>query len=1028
LTGGNISGNYTVGNASSPNTYYLQFGDNTGWVYRFMTNVSGTPTERFKFTDGGAFNASSNITINGSQVLAASNYNSYAPTLTGTGASGTWGISISGNAATATTATTATTANALNTGNSYTISGLTVSTNPGYFRKNQTDGSYTSAALWTESYGATTTGIAFHISGVVGKFLEMRTSGILYWNSDVVLSSGNYNSYAPTLTGTGASGTWSINVTGSAGSVDFNSLTNKTGGTGTYTTSGDFRAPIFYDSNDPSYYVDPNNVSLLNNLIVNGGAVSNNNNGLRNVMPTGGSYVTGSSYVSGAIVITLPQTVYPMIKFRVSVYTYDGLSFDIYCGGHTSSGFWYNTFAYMGTQNRSPLNVRFTYGSGLMYVYIGELGAVWSFPQVFITDVQVGYTNYEYDRWDNGWTISFNSSTYNNISSTHLVNPPPQSTSNYSAIYAPVLYDYNDTGYYVDPDSTSNAALRIRGGALHGPNPTWGKYLYVGTDGNPGTGNSSVCVTNGNLHLDAENGYVMYLNNYSTSSYTIANQSIRSPIFYDSNDTAYYCDPSSQSLLYYTSVNVGNESTGGANSSSAGLVLRGNYNSNTWAHKFHKYDNGGGVPLYLSKTVGTSTWSAIQGWGSGLTYDSQVFGSFGATTSYATIFYDSDNTGTYINPNGASIISSGGSYPMEFRSTQRYITRFYNLSVAGNGFWLANDANTLVFHADSIGDVASVNSSGVFYASNSFRAPIFYDSDNTAYYTNPNGLSVLSQVYQYYSGSNDSYVAENITTSRTQQSAIRFYRTGSTSGFFGTVYGGTLDWTQVKPDNTYTNTAQIYARNIVYGGIDNTISSGSLYLNANATSGGTEFASVSLRLNGAYSGDGTLNIAGYDSTAAADRNWVQVLPSQLRPGTDNYSSLGLSSRRWTVVYATTGTINTSDRTQKDEIRDLETAEKAVAVRIKSLFKAFKFKDAIQKKGDGARIHVGVIAQDVQDAFIAEGLDPNRYALFCSDTFKVVGDVPAERDDLTNEYPADAVDKTILGVRYDELLAFVISAI
>lgn len=38
--------------------------------------------------------------------LTTSNYNSYAPTLTGTGASGTWGISITGNAATATNADT----------------------------------------------------------------------------------------------------------------------------------------------------------------------------------------------------------------------------------------------------------------------------------------------------------------------------------------------------------------------------------------------------------------------------------------------------------------------------------------------------------------------------------------------------------------------------------------------------------------------------------------------------------------------------------------------------------------------------------------------------------------------------------------------------------------------------------------------------------------------------------------------------------------------------------------------------------
>lgn len=42
-------------------------------------------------------------------ILHSGNYNSYAPTLTGSGASGTWGISISGNAATATQASDSTT-------------------------------------------------------------------------------------------------------------------------------------------------------------------------------------------------------------------------------------------------------------------------------------------------------------------------------------------------------------------------------------------------------------------------------------------------------------------------------------------------------------------------------------------------------------------------------------------------------------------------------------------------------------------------------------------------------------------------------------------------------------------------------------------------------------------------------------------------------------------------------------------------------------------------------------------------------
>ena len=63
-----------------------------------------------------------------------------------------------------------------------------------YGQKAQVAGDYTSAALWTESYDNTATGIAFHISGNVGKFLEMRTDGILYWEDRQVWTSGNLTS------------------------------------------------------------------------------------------------------------------------------------------------------------------------------------------------------------------------------------------------------------------------------------------------------------------------------------------------------------------------------------------------------------------------------------------------------------------------------------------------------------------------------------------------------------------------------------------------------------------------------------------------------------------------------------------------------------------------------------------------------------------------------------------------------------------------------------------------------------------
>lgn len=65
-----INGSWIVSNtlnfatATSPNTHTIQFGDNTGWVLRFMTNVSGTPTTRFSFKDNGDFTAVGNVTAN----------------------------------------------------------------------------------------------------------------------------------------------------------------------------------------------------------------------------------------------------------------------------------------------------------------------------------------------------------------------------------------------------------------------------------------------------------------------------------------------------------------------------------------------------------------------------------------------------------------------------------------------------------------------------------------------------------------------------------------------------------------------------------------------------------------------------------------------------------------------------------------------------------------------------------------------------------------------------------------------------
>jgi hypothetical protein len=119
------------------------------------------------------------------------------------------------------------------------------------------------------------------------------------------------------------------------------------------------------------------------------------------------------------------------------------------------------------------------------------------------------------------------------------------------------------------------------------------------------------------------------------------------------------------------------------------------------------------------------------------------------------------------------------------------------------------------------------------------------------------------------------------------------------------------------------------------------------------------------------------------------------------PGIDNTKNIGSAAKRWATIYAATGTINTSDVNQKTDIVDISDVEKRVAVKLKSAMKRFKFKD-------GKRYHFGTIAQDVKAAFESESLVAEEYGVFCSDVLE---------------------DGTVqLGIRYDELFAFIISAL
>ena len=156
-----------------------------------------------------------------------------------------------------------------------------------------------------------------------------------------------------------------------------------------------------------------------------------------------------------------------------------------------------------------------------------------------------------------------------------------------------------------------------------------------------------------------------------------------------------------------------------------------------------------------------------------------------------------------------------------------------------------------------------------------------------------------------------------------------------------------------------------------------------------------------------------IQIQSAGDTAGLHFGGAEINPVKNQAISDNTIDLGQTSYRFDDIYATNGTIQTSDRNEKQDIEALSDAEQRVAVAAKGLLRKFRWKSSVAEKGDEARTHFGIIAQDLQAAFEAEGLDAGRYAMFINSTWT---------DEETGE------ERSRMGVRYSELLAFVIAAI
>lgn len=162
-----------------------------------------------------------------------------------------------------------------------------------------------------------------------------------------------------------------------------------------------------------------------------------------------------------------------------------------------------------------------------------------------------------------------------------------------------------------------------------------------------------------------------------------------------------------------------------------------------------------------------------------------------------------------------------------------------------------------------------------------------------------------------------------------------------------------------------------------------------------------------------------VGLATTSTQTAGDRAFFDA-DGSLKPVSDGTVPLGGASNLWSVVYASTGTINTSDARDKTPVRPLTAAELNAAKELSREIGAYKFLSAIEAKGNAARMHIGLTVQRAIEIMKNNNLDPMAYGFICYDKWN---DIIHKSDES-----GAPVEVTPAGDKYsfrpDELLLFI----
>ena len=263
---------------------------------------------------------------------------------------------------------------------------------------------------------------------------------------------------------------------------------------------------------------------------------------------------------------------------------------------------------------------------------------------------------------------------------------------------------------------------------------------------------------------------VMTFSDVSGSGYADFNvDSIRGELYYDRDNTSYYLNPASTSVLNTLNTNGGDITAthfGIANSSSGsrdGIALYGGATGGepTYGLLFTGTSLGthGGVTgnwaTYFTMNNDTSRGWIFRRVGSGNSASISAGGLATFDNSVRTpIFYDSNDTTYYIDPNSTSRSARlRGEILIGPNTSSKYLklggdgggTTYSTISTSNGNLHIDSTSGfaTYINHY-APGDVLVGNGGGYLHVYNSVRSPIFYDLNDTSYYTDPASTSYLA--------------------------------------------------------------------------------------------------------------------------------------------------------------------------------------------------------------------------------------------------------------------------------------------